>query len=98
MYFYYNLISFLNFPLPGNSLADRKQVIDYIKNQTEINEYPCISINYISVLGESVGFRYLSWWKGLNVIRSGKGAPVYNIIIPWNISPKESNPIFENLE
>lgn len=94
IYVIYNLISFLNLPVPGESLAERKQVVDFIVADAKENNYPCIQINYITGLGNNTGFRYLFWWKNLQLIKSGVGAPVYSIVLPWTYSPKESNPIF----
>lgn len=94
IYLIYNLINLFNLPLPGYNLAEKKQVVNFIVKDAKENNYPCIQINYITDLGNNVGFRYLFWLKNLPLIKSGKGAPVYSIVIPWNYSAKESNPVF----
>lgn len=49
----------------------------------------CTKINYIADFGTGVGFRYLFWYKGVDLVRPGSGAPVYNIVIPHFTSENE---------
>lgn len=93
-YIIYNIINLVRLPLPGESLAEKKQVVNFIINDAKKNNYPCIQINYITDLGNNTGFRYLFWWKNFRLIKTGGSAPVYSIVFPWIFSPKESNPIF----
>ncbi len=82
--------------LPDGYLA-KKQIVEYIRKDALAKGYPCISINYITNFGKGVGFRYFFWWQGVKLIQPGKGAPVYNIVIPAEISAKEINVAFGNL-
>lgn len=69
----------------------RRQVIEYIKNDSLRNNYACISVNFIADPGVGVGFRYLSWYYGLKLVKPGTpGVPVYNIPIPWQLSMSEN--------
>jgi len=67
----------------------RKQVVDYIRNEVQKNNYPCISINYIADPGVGVGFRYLFWYDGVRLIKPNNKIPIYNIVIPWQVSESE---------
>ncbi|MFA5932915.1 MAG: glycosyltransferase family 39 protein [Microgenomates group bacterium] len=93
-YFIFNLISFINLPFPREALAEKKQVVDFIVSDAKSKNFPCIQLNFIVDPGNDGGFRYLFWWKNYQLIKSGRGAPVYSIVLPWSYSPKESNPIF----
>lgn len=73
----------------------KMQAVNYIKDDVNINQYPCVAINYIADSGVGVGFRYLFWWQKVNIIKPGTaGIPVYNIPIPWQISQKDNPTIF----
>lgn len=67
----------------------RRQLVEYIKNDAVLKNYPCIGINYVAKFGDRVGFRYLFWYKGVEVVKSSINVPNYNIIIPSEISEKE---------
>ncbi len=82
--------------LPDGYLA-KKQMVEYIKKDALTKAYPCVSVNYITNFGNGVGFRYFFWWQGVKQIQPGKRAPVYNIVIPAEISGKEINIAFGNL-
>jgi len=82
--------------LPDGYLA-KKQLVEYISQDAVSKNYPCVSVNYITRIGNSVGFRYLFWLKGIKVIQPGKGAPVYNIVMPAETSGKEVKVTFGNI-
>ncbi len=67
----------------------RKQLSDYVQKEIKANNYPCIAVNYIADPGVGVGFRYLFWYKGVKVIKASDKVPIYNIVIPWQVSEKE---------
>lgn len=68
----------------------RRQVVEYIKADKEQNNYNCIAVNFIADPGVGVGFRYLFWYYGVDIVKPGSpGVPVYNIPIPWQISRDE---------
>lgn len=90
-YLILNLYLLFNIPVPKEPLKDynnffpqKNSLVDFISDNAGEKGYPCISINYIAEYGKEVGFRYLLWWHGLNVIRAGKGTPVYDIVIPYD--------------
>jgi len=67
----------------------KKSLVGFIAQDAILKGYPCLSVNYISGLGNNVGFRYFFWLTNVALIQPGKGAPVYNIVIPAEISGKE---------
>ena len=73
----------------------KMQVVNFVKNDVEINKYPCVAVNFIADPGVGVGFRYLFWWQKVKLVRPGvEGVAVYNIPIPWQISQKDNPIIF----
>ena len=51
--------------------------------------FPCITVSYITITGENVGFRYLFFLNKLHLIHPSVDAPVYNIVIPYGLSSNE---------
>lgn len=90
IYFASVLIWFINKPNDFGGYIYKRQTIEYIKNKSLENGYPCVAINFIEdSIDKGNGFRYLSWYYNLKVIRGGNDVPVYNIVTPWTISEKE---------
>lgn len=89
------LIWLINKPNDFGGYIYKKQVIEYIKNDSLRNDYSCVAINFIEDnIDKGNGFRYLSWFYNLKVIRGGNDIPVYNIVTPWTISSNEINAKF----
>lgn len=68
---------------------ERKAVVHYIQIDAEKNKYPCIGISYITTLGENVGFRYFFYLSKLHLVHPSVDVPVYNIVIPDELSKDE---------
>lgn len=83
IYALFNVVSLLKLPNLYDNYADRRALIEYIKDDVVSHRYPCIGVNYIADPGVGVGFRYLFWLNNLQIIRPTPGIPVYNIAIPW---------------
>lgn len=62
--------------------VEKKGVVDYIVNDAKSKSFPCFSINYITSIGENVGFRYFFFLKNAKLAVAGRGSPVYSIVIP----------------
>lgn len=74
-----------------NSYYFRNRLVEEIKKDVIKNGYNCVAINYIADPGVGVGFRYLMWWHGIDLVKTGiKDVPVYNISIPWQLVMDES--------
>ena len=69
----------------------RRELVEFVKNDSMVNKFPCIAVNFISDPGVGVGFRYLFWYYGVDLVKPGTpGVPVYNVPIPWQLSVSES--------
>ncbi len=77
--------------------TERKEAVKFIKNDSIKKGYPCIGITYIAKFGDNVGFRYLFYLNDIKVIKSTKEIPVYNLVIPHDLVPKESEIHFGNI-
>ena len=89
IFFAENIFALLFTKSAGDGYVEKRQVIEYIQEDVEKNNYQCIGINYIASFGKRVGFRYLSWRYGLNVVGGRTSVPVYNIVIPPHSLPRE---------
>lgn len=68
---------------------EKKAVVQFIVDESRMRKFPCFSISYITTPGENVGFRYFFFLKKAHLIPPGTGAPVYNIVIPDELSKEE---------
>ena len=78
----------------NDSYLYKKQVVKYIRADQLKNGYPCVGINYVAKFGDGVGFRYLFWYKGVEIIKPSGSVPTYNVVIPWETSAGEVNEKF----
>lgn len=68
---------------------EKKEVVNYIKQDAENKKFPCIGISYITSPGENVGFRYLLYLSNIHLVHPSLGVPTYNIVIPDELSLSE---------
>ncbi|MGI5841554.1 MAG: ArnT family glycosyltransferase [Patescibacteria group bacterium] len=78
----------------GGSYYYRNKLMDYIKEDYTKKNYPCASVNYIADFGSGVGFRYLFWYKGIQLVKAFPGVPAYNIVVPWAKSGDEVDVVY----
>lgn len=81
-----NLFFFITYKPYHKGYVERKSVVDYINRDSKNKGYQCIAINYITAPGENVGFRYLFYLQDIHLIPPSKEIPVYNIVIPDELS------------
>ncbi|MBI2019269.1 glycosyltransferase family 39 protein [Candidatus Daviesbacteria bacterium] len=67
----------------------RKETVDFIVKDAKEKGYPCIGISYITTPGENVGFRYFFYLKNQHLVHPSVDIPVYNIVIPDELSLRE---------
>ncbi len=79
-----NIFAILTLRVPNDKYPQKEQLVEYIKNDVNMNQYPCVGINYIAKYGTGVGFRYLLWWKGVNTIKASSEIPVYDIVVDFS--------------
>lgn len=68
---------------------DRKAAVNYITQDAKSKNYPCIGITYITRIGENVGFRYFFYLNKMHLVHPSLRVPVYNIVIPDELSKNE---------
>lgn len=69
--------------------AERKGVVEFITSDAKQKGFPCIGISYITTPGENTGFRYFFYLKNQHLVHPSLEVPVYNIVIPDELSLKE---------
>lgn len=87
------LIKNLNFTINQyiyhKGYIEKKGVVQYIKEDARKKNIPCIGISYITAPGENAGFRYLFFLNKIHLVHPSLDIPVYNIIIPEELSQEK---------
>ncbi len=84
-----NLYHFTTDYIYKKDYQERKGVVEFITNDAKQKGFPCIGISYITTIGENTGFRYFFYLKNQHLIHPSLSVPVYNIVIPDELSLKE---------
>lgn len=83
-----NIYFFTNAYTYKKGYLERKNVVEFITKDAAQKGYPCIGVSYITAAGENTGFRYFFYLKGTHLIHPSLDVPVYNIVIPDELSPE----------
>lgn len=81
-----NFYHFINDYIYKKGYEERKEVVEFITTDSKQKGFPCIGISYITAPGENTGFRYFFYLKNQHLIHPSKEVPVYNIVIPDELS------------
>lgn len=81
-----NLIFYTTTYIYHKGYVEKKALVEYIVSDAKDKGYPCVGINYITTPGENVGFRYFFYLKNLHLVHPSTNIPVYNIVIPDELS------------
>lgn len=92
-----NLYLYLTFEPYHVGYVERKSVTEYIVKDSREKNFPCVGINYITLPGENVGFRYLFYLHKLKTVPPTNKVPVYSIVFPYEWSEKEVKAIFGHM-
>lgn len=68
---------------------EKKKLVEYVVKDAKSRNFPCVGISYITTPGENVGFRYLFYLQNIHLVHPSLDVPVYNIVIPDELSLKE---------
>ena len=77
-----NLRGYVDYKLNKTNYLERKALVKEIKDDSKRNNYPCVSVSYITDLGYELGYRYLFWLEGMHVNDPNSMSPVYTIVFP----------------
>lgn len=77
--------------------VEKKGITRFIVSDAKKNNFPCVAINYITMPGENVGFRYLFYINDLKLAPPSNKVPVYSIVFPYEWSEKEVTAIFGHM-
>jgi 4-amino-4-deoxy-L-arabinose transferase-like glycosyltransferase len=81
-----NSYHFLTDYIYKKDYQERKQVVEFITSDAGQKGFPCIGISYITDPGENTGFRYFFYLKNQHLVHPSLDVPVYNIVIPDELS------------
>lgn len=70
---------------------ERQEVTRYIIEDSKKRGFPCVGISYITTPGNQFGFRYMFYINNLKITKPSPEVPVYNIVLPFDLSKKEIN-------
>ena len=77
-----NLWGFLEYKPNRTNYLEKRALVKEIKNDAKRNNFPCISVSYITAPGYELGYRYLFWLEGMHVNDPNSMSPVYTIVFP----------------
>ena len=77
--------------------AEKLGITQFIISDAKENNFPCVAINYITMPGENVGFRYLFYINNLKLAPPSNKVPVYSIVFPYEWSKKEVAAVFGHM-
>ena len=66
----------------------KKLLVSFIKSDAQENNYPCVSVSYMTNPGYELGYRYFFYLSGLHVNQPKSGSPVYTIVFPHSRANK----------
>jgi len=78
--------------------VEKKAIVEFIKNDSQKQNFPCIAVSYITTPGENVGFRYFFYLEKLHVNQPSSGAPVYTIVLPSELAEGKKEQIFGHIK
>ncbi len=92
-----NLYYLMDLDYYNKGYLERKAVAKFITTDSKQKDYPCVGITYITSPGENVGFRYFFWLFNLKTAKPSLEVPVYNIVIPDELSLHEIDKKFGHI-
>lgn len=77
-----NAYQISNIAINRSGYLQRKQVVEFIKQDSLAHNYPCVAVSYIVTPGNDLGYRYFYYLENLHVNQPKSGSPVYTIVFP----------------
>ena len=77
---------------------ERKAVAKYIAEDSRQKGFSCVSVSYITSIGEDVGFRYFFYLNSLHVNKPISGSPVYSIVQPTHLAQGQNEAHFGQIK
>lgn len=84
-----NLYLYITYQPYHIGYAEKEAITKYIIQDAKSKNWPCVGINYITMPGENVGFRYLFYIHNLKTAKPSFKVPVYSIVFPFEWSKDE---------
>lgn len=92
-----NIYYFVTTDIYHKGYIEKKAIAKFITNDSKLKGFPCVGISYITTPGENVGFRYFFYLDNLHLVHPSLDIPVYNIVIPDELSKDEIDKKFGHI-
>jgi hypothetical protein len=79
---YINFQRFFEHKINRSGYLERKNLVNEIRLNSLENNYPCVSVSYITDPGYNLGYRYFFFLEGMHVNSPISKSPVYTIVFP----------------
>lgn len=79
---------FFTYPVNHQGYVERKAVVDYIKKDAVLHNYPCVAVSYIVSPGYNLGYRWFFYLDNISTRPVLSNAPVYSITFPLSLVDK----------
>lgn len=89
-----NVRYFINHDIYRVGLHERKALVEFIKKDAQGRNFHCISVSYVTSVGDNFGFRYLFWLNQLKLADPRSGLPVYTIVQPEALVKSPEKTVF----
>lgn len=85
LYGFYNIQSYMIEPINRSGYKDRRDLADFIKQDAQEHDYPCVAVSYITKPGLDLGYRYVFYMNKMHVNYPKSGSPVYSVVFPHSM-------------
>lgn len=85
LFLFQNFNRLYSFEPNHTGYLEKKALINFIKEDANQHNYPCVAVSYITSRGNDLGYRYWFWLANLKVMRPDTLAPVYTIVFPHSL-------------
>ena len=76
---------FFTYPSNHQGYIERKAVVDYIKIDAALHNFPCVAVSYIVKPGYNLGYRWFFYLDNISTRPVLSNAPVYSITFPLSL-------------
>ena len=83
-----NLEAIYLMPINKSGYLHRKEIVRLIDEDRQKQDYPCVSVSYITEVGNDLGYRFFFYLRDMHVGKPAGGAPVYSIVYPLSMVDK----------
>lgn len=88
LFIFSNLDRIRNIAPNKSGYIEKGQIVKFIREDSTLHNYPCVSVSYITKPGYNFGYRYFFYLKKMHVNSPSSQSPVYSIVFPHDFVDK----------